>query len=425
MDVHDDSGNASRGNNGESTTTLIGVEAFEAAEVGDVVQFRLKEMTVSDKHEFDGKMYIELEGPRGGDHGEIEYDGDCISRAGPDETMRHTDLKIEVEDEIDIITDGGEPVTVSIIVEHIRGKNLVGFEGIEFLDLEDIVEVGEIADEVREAIDVDSESGEVAEVVAHPSGEYDIEFHVPVLMTDGGIVEDESPSEYENEPQPVVKESAEVQNAIHDLMCEELSAIGASGSWRKGGHVNINGVSVDVPEDAFLTSPKHTSTLGWIVTLDAVDYDALVCYREHDTSGGRLYKVEVKKIDPDTGDTDTWFAARERSENEPRVMTDGGQVVEDECLESKLDADFEAFETELRDVNAVLYEEDEVVVLVDKSLREIGEIAEVLGEEYEDVREVMRSRVDDMRRTLERETRHLPTLRADCDLLVFRTGDGG
>lgn len=105
-------------------------------------------------------------------------------------------------------------------------------------------------------------------------------------------------------------------------------------------------------------------------------------------------------------------------------MIDASHTDDGDSIESKIDAEFEVYERELREANDVLYQGDEVIVLVDTTLYETGEIADVIGEEYKDVRAVMCSRVEDMRRTLERQTRHLPNLRADSDLLVFETGDG-
>ncbi len=81
------------------TKTLMGGDAVLAAEEGDVVQFREDELTVSEKGEFNDHEYIVLEGPRGGNHREVQFDRENLHR--PDDDITSIDLKLEVEEETD------------------------------------------------------------------------------------------------------------------------------------------------------------------------------------------------------------------------------------------------------------------------------------------------------------------------------------
>ncbi|WP_336357884.1 hypothetical protein [Haloarcula sp. CGMCC 1.6347] len=86
---------------------------------------------------------------------------------------------------------------------------------------------------------------------------------------------------------------------------------------------------------------------------------------------------------------------------------------------NKLDADFDEYEAEIRNANEVMYEDDEVVVLVDSSLNGLTEMANTLSIDHTVAQNVMDNRIDALTRTLEQHTDNLWELRTNTQILVF------
>lgn len=86
---------------------------------------------------------------------------------------------------------------------------------------------------------------------------------------------------------------------------------------------------------------------------------------------------------------------------------------------NKIDADFDEYEAEIRETNEVLYEDDEIVALMDPSLNELKEMADVLNINHTVAQGIMNDRIDAHSRTLEQLTDSLAETRGNADILVF------